>query len=140
MCRSTEGVTLEFIFELLFEVFGEFILQVLWEAFAQAGVHLFRKPTDATAPTNPWLLGLGYALMGALAGGLSLLVMFDPLLRSHGLRVAYVLAAPIAAGALIAAIARWRTRKTGLQWNIDRFANGYLFALAFALVRFYAPR
>ena len=131
---------MEVIFELLFEVFGEFILQLLWQALAQTGMHIFRKPKGPDDTPNPWLLGIGFAAFGAMAGGLSLWVMSNALLHVHGFRVAYVLFAPIAAGALSAAVARWRHRKDGLQWNIDRFANGYLFALGFALVRFFATR
>ncbi|MEY8690246.1 MAG: hypothetical protein AB9M53_10285 [Leptothrix sp. (in: b-proteobacteria)] len=125
---------MEWLIEIIVEVFGEFILQLVFEALAQAGLHLFKKPErDAI---HPALLWLGYAVMGAAAGGLSLLVLPHYLLRAESARVAYLLLAPAAVGSGIAAIGTWRARRGQPRIGIDRWVYGATFAFAFALVRF----
>lgn len=121
--------------EFIAEVLGELLLQVVVEALAQAGVHAVRHPDAPPKPHSPWLVALGYAVFGAVGGGLSLWVFPDYLIRSTPGRVAYLLLAPVAAGAAVAAIGLWRSKRGLPRYGIDRFACGYVFALAFALVR-----
>jgi hypothetical protein len=125
-----------FILELLFEFFGEFALQVFFEALAQAGVHAVRHPDHEPRQVNRWLVALGYALFGAFGGALSVWLLPHYLLRAHVARVAYLLIAPVAVGCLMAALGHWRSRRGLALAGIDRFAFGYVFALAFAVVRF----
>jgi hypothetical protein len=126
---------MEWLFELLFEIFGEFILQFIFEALAQAGLHLFKKPERKDF--NPALLFVGYAMFGALAGSLSLLLFPHYMLRAHSARVAYLFLAPAIVGAGIAAIGTWRAKRGEDRIGIDRFIYGYAFAFTFALVRFF---
>lgn len=128
---------MEAIFEVLFEVFGEILLQVVFEALAQAGVHLVRNPDLPPREHSPWLKATGYCLFGAIGGGISLIVAPHSFLHHPALRIAYLLIAPVAIGALLAAIARWRSRHSDRPLlDIDRFGNGWLFALTFAFIRF----
>jgi hypothetical protein len=57
--------------EIVFEVVGEFLLQVVGEALVELGFHALGEPFRRSP--NPWLAALGYALFGAILGGLSLL-------------------------------------------------------------------
>ena len=121
---------LEFIFELL----GEFLLQVVGEALVEIGFHSLAEPFRR--PPNPWLAAIGYALFGAILGGISLLVVPNNLVP-EAWRVANLVATPVAVGGVMALMGAWRARRGQPILRIDRFAYGYLFALFIALVRFY---
>jgi hypothetical protein len=121
---------LEFIFQLL----GEFLLQVVGEALVEIGFHSLAEPFRR--PPNPWLAAIGYAIFGAILGGISLLV-FPNNLVPWSWRVANLVATPIAVGGVMAVIGAWRARRGQSLLRIDRFSYGYLFALGIALVRFH---
>jgi hypothetical protein len=120
--------------EFLLEIVGEFLLQAIVEALAELGLHSLSEPFRR--PPNPWLAALGYAIFGAVAGGLSLLLFPSHLVAGHGWRVANLILTPAAVGALMCAMGAWRGRRGDAILRIDRFAYGYLFALSLALVRF----
>ena len=128
---------MEFLFELLFEFFGEIIVQVVFEALASAGLHIVRDPDDPPRTTSPWLLIMGYALLGAVAGALSLLVFSHSLVHSPTARLVNLVVAPIAGGLAMAAIGSWRRQRGKIDVELDRFTYGYVFAFAMALVRFH---
>jgi hypothetical protein len=120
--------------EFIVEVLGEFLLQVLGEALLELGFHSLAEPFRK--PPNPWLAALGYAIFGALAGGLSLLV-FPAHLTPAGLpRLANLLLTPLAVGLCMGAMGTWRAKRGDSVLRIDKFSYGYLFALIMALVRF----
>ena len=127
---------MEVIFELLFEAFGDILLQVLFEALAEVGIHLVRGRVEHAQSRSKWRLMLGYALLGAMAGGLSLLPFPNALAHSHAGRLATLLLAPLVAAASTVALGRWRARRGQDPVNIDRMAYAYLFALAMAAVRY----
>ena len=120
--------------EFLFEIAGEFILQIVLEALVELGFHTIAEPFRKTP--NPWLATLGYVLLGSVLGGLSLLV-FPLHLVGGGLRVVNLLITPIAAGLLMCLMGVWRARRDQPVLRIDRFAYGYVFALSLALIRFW---
>lgn len=120
--------------EFIVEILGEFLLQVLGEALIELGFHSLAEPFRK--PPNPWLAALGYAIFGALAGGLSLLV-FPAHLTPAGLpRLANLLLTPLAVGLCMSAMGAWRSKRGDALLRIDTFSYGYLFALTMALVRF----
>jgi len=120
--------------EFLFELVGEFLLQVLVEALAELGLHSLGEPFQRKQ--NPWLAGLGYAIFGAIAGGITLWLLPDHLVRNEVLRKLNLLVTPLAAGGMMCLIGAWRARRGDDLLRIDRFAYGYVFALSLALVRF----
>jgi len=121
---------LEILLEFVFEV----LLQVFLEVLGEIGLHSMPKRGDA--PTAPFTAAVGYALLGAAAGGVSL--VFFPTSFAHGdvLRRVNLILAPVAAGLLMSAMGSWRRRRGQDLLRIDRFAYGYVFALALAIVRF----
>jgi hypothetical protein len=125
----------EVMLEFLFELLGELLLQVVVEALAQAGMHVVRDPDRPVKEHSPWLIGLGYVVFGLVAGAVSLWLFPDYLIRSDAARLAYLGLGPVAAGAAVAAIGIWRSKRGVPRYGIDRFAYGYLFALSFALLR-----
>jgi hypothetical protein len=122
------------MFEFIIEIIGEFLLQVVVESLVELGFHAVTEPFRR-AP-NPWLAGFGYTLFGLIAGGISLWV-FPMHLAGKGLRLANLLLTPIAVGLLMNAMGAWRARNNQAVLRIDRFAWGYLFALSFALIRYW---
>ena len=120
--------------EFLFEIVGEILLQVFLEALAEFGLHSVAAPFRK--PPNPWLAAIGYAIFGAVAGGVSLLLLPSNLVTGHTLRILNLVVTPIAVGLLMCVMGAWRARRGQAVLRIDRFAYGYLFALSLALIRF----
>ncbi|KQZ41484.1 DUF2537 domain-containing protein [Duganella sp. Root1480D1] len=120
--------------EFLFELIGEFLIQVVVEALVELGFHSFEGASRR--PLNPWVAGLGYAIFGAIAGGITLWLLPDHLVRNEVLRKLNLLITPLAAGGMMCLMGAWRVRRGDDVLRIDRFAYGYLFALSLALVRF----
>ena len=125
---------MEFLFEILIQVVGEFVLQIVLEVLVEAGLHTLSEPFRK--PPNPWLAALGYAMLGAIAGVVSVLAFPALFLHSEGAQIANLLLTPFACGAAMTALGAWRARRGQDLVRLDRFAYGYLFALAMAAVRF----
>lgn len=123
------------MFEFLFSIFGEFLLQIVAEVLIELGLHTL---TGRERPKrSPWLAATGYAVCGAAVGGLSLLVFPSHLVVNRLGQLANLLLAPVAAGLAMAILGAWRARQGHDALRIDSFSYGYVFALAFALVRFF---
>ncbi len=122
------------MFEFLFEILAEFLLQFIGQALLEIGLHSLAEPFRAQP--NPWLAALGCLLIGSALGGVSLLVAPGHFTAPGWPRTLSLVCTPLAAGAGMAAIGAWRQRRGQALFRIDKFAFGYLFALAFAVVRF----
>ena len=121
--------------EVIFELLLEFLLQVFVEILVEFGLQSLSEPFRRKP--NPVTAAVGYVLFGALAGAISL-IPFPAHLVSIGLpRKVNLVVTPIAVGLVMMALGRWRARNDRPVLRIDRFVYGYVFALAFALVRFH---
>ena len=124
---------MEFLFEILFQFLGELLLQIVAEVPFEVGLRslaaAFKKKP------NPYLASIGHLLFGAAAGGLSLWAFPSLFIGSHAGRIANAIVTPIIAGTSMMAIGAWRRRRDQELILLDRFAYGYLFALAMTLVR-----
>lgn len=120
--------------DILLEIIGELLLQVIVELLYEWGLHAVSEPFRKSP--NPWLAALGYTFFGGVVGGLTLLGFPAHLTPSGALRIANLIVTPIVVGVLMAAFGAWRARRGETLLRIDRFSYGYLFALALALVRF----
>lgn len=130
--RGGRGATVRRIVEPLLEVLLEFVLQVVVEVLAEVGLRRVWQFVVA----RPTLAVIGYAGFGALGGWLSLLVFPRVWVSSELLRWVNLVVTPIAVGFVMAALGRWRQRHAQRTIRLDRFACGYVFALALAAVRF----
>lgn len=119
-------ILLELLLELLFQLFGELLIELGLQAVAEP----FRRQP------NVWLAVAGYLVLGAGVGALSLWLFPAHLTRDGWPRLVNLVVTPLLAGGAMALIGRWRARRGDPVLRIDRFACGYLFALAVAVVRF----
>ena len=119
--------------ELLLEVVGEFLIQVVVETLIQLGFHSLAAPFKKTP--NPWVAAAGYTMFGAILGGISLLA-FPTNLAPPSWRVMNLVITPVAVGVIVALLGKRRVKRGQSMLRIDRFSYGYLFALSLGLVRF----
>jgi hypothetical protein len=120
--------------EFILELFGEFLIQTVLEGLVEAGFHSLAAPFQKEP--NPWLAAFGYALLGGLLGGLSLLVFPTHMVSTHGLRVLNLIIVPVLVGGMMVLMGLWRAKR-GQQINrLDRFGYGYVFALSLGMMRF----
>ena len=85
---------------------------------------------------NIWMAVLGYLLLGGMVGALSLWIAPQHLTRDGWPRLVNLVFMPVVAGSAMTLMGRWRARRGDPVLRIDRFACGYLFALAVAVVRY----
>ncbi len=123
----------EFVIELVFEG----LLQIGGELLVELGARSLGETIASREERNPILAGLGYALLGLIAGGLSLLIFPEAIARSERFHGINVLVAPALAGLGMAGLG-WLLERSGKRrLRIDSFVYGFIFALPMSLVRFY---
>ena len=127
---------MEFLFELLFSFFGELLLQLVFELLVYFG---FGSTADRAkaARRNPVVAICGWIFLGAIAGGVSLVLMRNHLLKQVWLRVAMLLVIPALAGWMMSALGRFRETKGQERTRLESFWCGFAFALSMSLVRFF---
>lgn len=87
--------------------------------------------------SNPYIVFIGYAILGAIAGFLSLYLFKDFVIKDHSLRIANIFISPVLAG-LIMAILGKRREKRGVELiYLDRFSFGFIFAFTLGLIGFF---
>lgn len=123
--------------EAIVELLLELVLQVIGEVLTEFGVRRVSRAFDHTP--SAWAAAIGYAILGAFVGFISILVV-PALLASPVLRVANLIVTPLVAGATASMIGSWRHRRGQELVRLDRFAYGYLFALSMAIVRFWLAK
>jgi hypothetical protein len=126
---------MEAIFEFIFSVLGELLLQLVIELLFEFGLRSIREPFRHEP--RPWLAALGYAMLGAIAGAISLALKPSLMIDSEFGRLVNLGLTPVLMGCVMAAVGALRRSRDQELIRIDRFAYGYLFALAMAFVRFW---
>jgi VIT1/CCC1 family predicted Fe2+/Mn2+ transporter len=120
--------------EILLELLLELIFQVCGELLAELGLRSLAQPFQRQP--NVWLAALGYLLLGGVVGALSVWLLPQHFTGEGWPRLANLVITPVLAGLAMAALGFWRARRGDVLLRIDRFACGYLFALAVAVVRY----
>ena len=125
---------MEFLFEAVFQFFGELLLQAVFELLAELGFHSVRDTMKR--PRNAVLSTVGFILLGAAAGGLSLLIFPHSPIADPDLRLANLFLTPVLVGGAMMLVGRVRQKKGQNLVRLDRFGYAFVFAFAMALVRF----
>jgi hypothetical protein len=128
----------EFLFELALTIV-EIFFEALVESAAAALVDLASRGLLKVFPKSnarPEFALVAYALLGAVAGGLSVLIVPQPVFRPSKLHGMSVLVSPLLTGMVMAFVGSM-VRKRGKQiTRIESFAYGFAFAFGMALIRY----
>ena len=127
------------IFQLVLEILAQVLVELPWDFSLGAGE---RRAGAAGTESNYWAWGLGSLVVGAAAGGLSLLIVPHTLIRSSQFRIAYLFLAPITSVLVSFFISKLR-RSESRPWNRPGMHGlcAFLFAVAMTVIRFaYAKR
>lgn len=145
MCGTDEGfarcviVMFEVIIEIILELFGEIILQFVFELLAEMVLQWVGKRFDGTEA--PWLSAvIGYVSLGTAAGWISFYLLPSQLISSQTGQIVNLVVTPLVIGAAMSRVGAWRSLRGQLRLRIDRFVFAALFALAFALIRYWLAK
>jgi len=130
----------EVLFELLL-AFAELFLEVLLEVAGEALLDLAQRAlTEVFRPihlASPVLATVGYALLGALAGGWSLFLFPHPLVHPSRLHGISLLVSPLITGVIMALFGSMLSRHDRKVVRIESFHYGFAFAFGMALIRYF---
>jgi len=124
---------LEILVEIFFEAVFEFSVEFLGSLVLRGVAAVF----DTSEFKSPWQASIGYAFLGAVAGGLSLIFFPHPLVHRSRVPGISVVISPVLAGlgmSLVGSSLRKRNKKT---MEIESFGYGFAFAFGMAVVRFF---
>jgi hypothetical protein len=127
---------MEIIIEFLFQIVFEFILQIFGELLVELGLRSAAEPFREREARNPVLAFVGYALLGIIVGGLSLLIFPQSFVRSAKLHWVSLVITPTLAGLVMSLVGWLRNRQGKTVIRLDSFSYGFIFAFGMALVRF----
>jgi hypothetical protein len=130
----------ESLFELLLamcaELFGEFLLDLAVAALSDLALRAIAKVFETFRFENTLLASISYALLGASAGGLSLLILPHRLVNSSRFHGINLLLSPILTGLAMSLIGSMLSRYGQKVTRIESFRYGFAVAFGIALVRF----
>ncbi len=137
---------MEFIFEIIFELFGELFIQIGGEAIAdlfefkvtQRRADRLGLTAHTPSPPTFWqALGkcLIYTVVGSAIGWLSIWLFPHLLIRNDVLQIVYIAIAPVLAALAMVWLGKWRHKRDQPAIGFDRFMYAYCFALSMAVIR-----
>jgi hypothetical protein len=127
---------LEFLLEMLLELVGEFLLELVMAAVLDLVLRAITKVFETFRFANPVLASASYVLLGALSGGLSLLVFPHHLVHPSRLYGINLLVSPAATGLAMSLIGSMLGRQDKKVTRIESFGYGFAFAFGIALIRY----
>lgn len=140
---------MEILFEALLalgQMICELLLQLIFELLAELGVEAIRQALRSGRPqplgnqAKPPIAAIGYVLLGAILALVSLWPFPHSFVAHTWPRITNLIVTPAAAGWAMVELGRWRLQRNQPTIMLHRFWYGYLFALSFALVRFFLSR
>jgi hypothetical protein len=130
------GELLELILGFIIEVFGEALLQFIFEFLAELGLRSMTGHTVSDGKPGRVLSFIGCALFGVVAGAISYALFPHSMIHKASFRLTNVIVTPLVAGALMAWLGSWHNKHGRRVVGLDKFLNGWVFALVFALIRY----
>ena len=120
--------------EIILEILAEIFIQILFELGSHSLIEPFRK-----RPSAVWSF-IGYLIFGALAGSVSCLFFKELLVKDTTFQIVNLFVTPVVSGYVMATLGKLREKKGVELIRMDKFAYGFAFAFAMALVRFFVLR
>ena len=120
------GELILLVLELLLEIFGEGLLELGLSRIKEASGRQNRAP---------FVAAVGYFVLGAIVGAISIWVWPQRLLRRTSVTGLSLLLSPLAGGAAMEAWGRYRRNQGHGTTNLATFLGGAAFSLACAIVR-----
>jgi hypothetical protein len=118
----------------VFEIFGEFLLEVSFELAAEALSALINRRREHSTTFSAF----GLVIIGVAAGLISALLIPHRLIATRVvLPGASLLLAPIVTGCAMYFLGNWLRRVERLPSNLATFRGGVLFAFSMAIVRWW---
>lgn len=127
---------MEIILEFVLQAFFEFLLQIVGEVLFELGWRGVAEVFKRKPRQDPVLAFVGYALLGVIMGGLSLLFFPKHLVRDRSLHPVTLIVVPILAGFCMSALGAWRQNRGLSTIRLDSFSYGFVFAFGMALIRY----
>jgi|SRR5215467_2488063 len=124
---------LEMLAEIFFEAAFEFAVESLGSLILRAVEAVF----DTSEFKNPLQACIGYAFLGGVAGGLSLLFVPHPLFHPSRIPGLSVVISPVLAGLGMSLVGSTLRRRNKKAMQIESFGYGFAFAFGMAVVRFF---
>lgn len=121
--------------ELLIELLIEVAVYVLFELVAAGVLHPIGAALKNRQDAHPLVKGLGYAMLGAVFGGLSVLVWPAPFVNDDLLKVVSMIVSPIAAGSVMALVGWYLKHRDRPVLALESFGYGFVFAAVFGVLR-----
>ena len=130
---------MEVIFEILFQIIFEVVLEVVAQVLVELGFESLVEPFKEKVERNPILAAFGYILFGLILGGLSLLVLPEPIIKNQAVKVLNFALSPILVGFSLCLFSWILERRTLGErfFKLEKFIFGGVFALSYSLVRFF---
>jgi hypothetical protein len=129
---------MEFLLELLIELFGGLIMEGLAELISRFWVAV------ASAEPNPSIVHLPRAIVcelaGIAAGALSLLFAGQHIITSPALRLLNLALTPLIMAYALVAWGRFLQKHDRDRTPLNRFVCAYSFAICYMLIRFFFAR
>jgi hypothetical protein len=126
---------LEFLVELILEVFGDIIVQVVFEVLLEFGFESLSNLLRPQRRANPFLAACGLMLFGGVLGLVFALLLPHRLVRTSHLPGLSLVLAPLGVGLLMHIFGTWRRKRGGHTTFLATFWGGAVFAFSMALVR-----
>jgi len=129
----------ELLFEVLLaftELFLEVLLEFAGEALLDLALRAVAEVFESFRVAGPVIASVGYTLLGALAGGFSLLIFPHPLVHPSRLHGINLLVSPIVTGLVMSLIGSTLSRQGKKVTQIESFRYGFAFAFGMALIRY----
>jgi hypothetical protein len=120
-----------FLLQLLFELFLQVFLEILWEFGSASYKATYERPNRHIV-----VAALGYFVAGVAVGGVSLWVWPDRFFPPGPIPGLSLILSPLAAGATMHGWGKLRRNSGHVTTNLATFAGGAAFAFGTALVRF----
>ncbi|MGB2897751.1 MAG: hypothetical protein WBB89_00705 [Candidatus Acidiferrum sp.] len=129
----------ELLFELLLafaELFLEVLLEFAGEALLDLALRVVAEVFESFRVAGPVIASVGYTLLGALAGGFSLVIFPHPLVHPSRLHGINLLVSPAVTGLVMSLIGSTLSRQGKKVTQIESFRYGFAFAFGMALIRY----